>query len=274
LGRYHVPMRNYQRIHVERAGHREKITLAYAKRRNAIGPQMTNELLHALEDARQDDAVRVIVITGEGNVFSAGGDFAQMPLGGDSLRPSPPGEPSLPVKGDYADLLLTLLRYDKPIIARVNGHALGGGLGVVTACTFSVALKSAQLGTPEITVGLFPMMFMSLLARIVPRRRLMEMMLLGHKMEAEEAARIGLVTQVVDPGELDEAIREIELQLVQKSAFILRLGLRAFAAQEDVALERALPMLREHFARCLASDDAREGLMAFLEKREPVWSDK
>src|SRR5262249_45781204 len=85
-------MRHYQRIHVERQGARTKISLAYAKRRNAIGPQMTNELLWALEDARADDAVRLVVITGEGNVFSAGGDFAQMPVGGESLRPPPPGE--------------------------------------------------------------------------------------------------------------------------------------------------------------------------------------
>jgi enoyl-CoA hydratase/carnithine racemase len=267
-------MRHYQRIHVERTGPREKITLAYPKRRNAIGPQMTNELLCALKDARADDAVRVVVITGEGNVFSAGGDFAQMPLGGESLRPPPPGAPVPVEEGDYADLLLTLLRFDKPVIARVNGHALGGGLGLVAACTFSVALKSAQLGTPEINVGLFPMMVMSLLARVVPRRRLFEMMLLGHKMDAEEAARIGLVGQVADSGELDETIREIETQLLQKSALTVRLGLRAFAAQEDIALERALPMLRQHFAACLASDDAREGLMAFLERRAPEWSSR
>ena len=271
---YHGWMKHYQRIRVERTGAREKITLAYAKRRNAIGPRMTNELLHALADARADEAVRVVVITGEGSVFSAGGDFAQMPLGGDSLHPAPVGEPTLAPKGDYADLLLALLRFDKPVIARVNGHALGSGLGLVAACTFSVALKSAQLGLPEVTVGLFPMMVMSLLARIVPRRRLFDMMLLGHKIDAEEAARIGLVGQVADPGELDEAIRDIETQLLQKSALTVRLGLRAFAAQEDIALEKALPMLREHFAACLATDDAREGLMAFLEKRVPVWTDR
>ena len=233
---------------------------------------MTNELLYALEDARADDAVRLVVVTGEGNVFSAGGDFGTMSLGGDSLRPPPPGEPELPTRGDYADLLLTLLRFDKPVIARVNGHALGGGLGIVAACTFSVALQSAQLGTPEIRVGLFPMMVMSLLARCVPRRRLLEMMLLGSNMEAEEAARIGLVGQVAEPGELDETIREIETQIVEKSPLAVRLGLRAFAAQEDVALEQSLPLLREHFARCLATEDAREGLTAFLEKRTPLWT--
>src|SRR5439155_15210359 len=128
---------------VERQGAREKITLGYPKRRNAISPQMTNELLHALQNARTDDAVRIIVITGEGNVFSAGGDFMQMPMAGESRRPA---DPALSNKGDYADLLLALLRCDKPTIARVNGHALGSGLGIVAACTFSVALENAQFG--------------------------------------------------------------------------------------------------------------------------------
>lgn len=263
-------MRPYQRIHVTRQGHRERITLAYPKRRNAIGPQMTNELLYALEDAVADDEVRVIVLTGEGNVFSAGGDFAQMPLAGDSVRPPPLGE-VLPPKGDYADLLLALVRCEKPVIARVNGHALGGGLGLVAACTFSVALKNAQLGTPEVNAGLFPMMVMSLLARCIPRRRLLEMMVLGEKIDAREAADFGLVGQCVEPGELDETIRSIEHAILKKSPLAIRLGLRAFAAQDDVELSRALPMMRERFSEILSTDDAREGLVAFLEKREPVW---
>ncbi len=265
--------RQFHRIHVERFSTRTKITLSNPKRRNAISAQMTNELLWALEDAQADDEVRTIVLTGEGKTFCAGGDFAQFPVPGESIRPPPVGG-ELPHKGDYADLLLAMLRCEKPIIARVNGHALGGGLGLVAACTFSVALKDAQLGTPEITVGLFPMMIMALLTRVVPRRRLMEMLLLGEKMDATEAARIGLVGQAVEPGELDQTIREIEGQIVAKSPLIVRLGLRAFAAQEDLALERALPVMREHFARCLTTDDAREGLLAFMEKREPVWTGK
>jgi enoyl-CoA hydratase/carnithine racemase len=268
----HHVVRHFHRIHVEHQRTRAKITLAYPARRNAIGPQMTNELLYALDDAMADDDVRVIVLTGEGKTFCAGGDFAQMPGAGESVRPPPVDSDPLPHKGDYGDLLLALLRSDKPVIARVNGHALGGGLGLVAACTFSVALKDAQLGTPEITVGLFPMMIMAVLARVVPRRRLLEMMLLGDKIDASEAARIGLVGQAVDPGELDETIREIESQIVHKSPLIVKLGLRAFAAQDDLPLERALPLMREHFAQCLATDDAREGLVAFLEKRAPHWT--
>ncbi len=265
----------YDRIRVERSHGIERITLANPKRRNALGPQMTNELLHAHEAAIAAEDVRVIVITGEGKVFCAGGDFAQMNVPnapGESLRP--PAVSALPVKGDYADLLLALLRSEKPVIARVNGHALGTGLGLVAACTFSVALMDAQFGTPEIHAGLFPMMVMALLARIVTRQRLMEMMLLGEKIDATEAARIGLVGHAVEPGELDETIRSIASQLISKSPLAVRLGLRAFAQQEDVELAKSLPMLRKQFADSLNTDDAREGLLAFLEKRAPNWTGK
>lgn len=265
-------MRQYERIRVERIGPREQIILANAKRRNALSPQMVSEVLYALEDARRDNDVRVVVITGEGKTFSAGGDLSYMNPQGESVRPPPygPGD-ALPLKGDYADLLITLLHYDKPTIARVNGHALGTGLGLMAACTFSVALTDAQLGTPEINAGLFPMMVMALLARIVPRRRFYEMMLLGEKIDAKEAERIGLIGHAVEPGELDETIREIELQLVHKSPLIVRLGLRAAAEQEDMALGKALPMLRSRLQEVLNTEDAREGLMAFLDKREPRW---
>jgi len=259
-------MREYAKIKVARGGGVETITLSYPERRNAIGPQMTNELLWALEDARAADEVRAIVLTGEGKAFCAGGDFAQMTGG--------PDGPALAHKGDYADLLLALTNTDKPVVARVNGHAMGGGLGLVAASTFAVASTDAKLGTPEIDVGLFPMMIMAVLARHVPRRRLVEMMLFGEKLDAEEAARLGLVNRTASPEALDAEVKKITDAIATKSPTTVRLGLRAFAAQDDLDLETALPMLRDRLAECLATDDAREGLMAFLEKRAPRWTGK
>jgi enoyl-CoA hydratase/carnithine racemase len=259
-------MREYGRIKVGRESGIETITLSNPAKRNAIGPRMTNELLWALDDSRAADEVRAIVLTGEGKAFCSGGDFAEMTSGG--------FETALPHKGDYADLLLALVRSDKPIVARVNGHAMGGGLGLVAASTFAVASTEAKLGTPEIDVGLFPMMIMAVLARHVPRRRLLEMMLFGEKFSAEEAARLGLVNRAVAPGELDAEVKRITDAVASKSPSTVRLGLRAFAAQDDMDLEAALPMLRGRLAECLATDDAREGLMAFLEKRTPKWTGK
>ena len=259
-------MREYGKIKVARDAGVETITLSYPERRNAIGPRMSNELLWALEDAREAAEVRVVVLTGEGKAFCAGGDFAEMTAGA--------AESKLAHKGDYADLLLALTNCDKPVVAKVNGHAMGGGLGLVAASTFAVASTEAKLGTPEIDVGLFPMMIMAVLARHVPRRRLEQMMLLGEKLDAEEAARLGLVNAAVSPETLDAEVKKITDALLGKSPITVRLGLRAFAAQDDLDLETAIPMLRDRLAECLATDDAREGLMAFMQKRAPQWTGK
>jgi enoyl-CoA hydratase/carnithine racemase len=239
------------------------LALSNPARRNAIGPRMVNELLWALDEAEKDDSVRSVVLTGApaGKAFSAGGDFAQLPV----------GEGDLPHKGDYCDLLLAMMRFPKPLVARVNGAAMGGGLGLVAACHFAVAESGARLGTPEIDVGLFPMMIMVVLGRIVPRRALVQMMLFGDKLGAAEAEKLGLVSRVVAPEELDAAVRQITDTIAGKSPITVRLGLEAMAAREDLGVREALPMLRERLAACLATEDAREGLTAFLEKRKPVW---
>ncbi|MGH7272111.1 MAG: enoyl-CoA hydratase-related protein, partial [Polyangiaceae bacterium] len=128
------------------------------------------------------------------------------------------------------------------------------------------------LGTPEIKVGLFPMMIMAVLARHVPRRRLMEMMLFGETFGAEEAVRVGLVNRAVPAEDLDAEVRKVTDAVSLQSPAAVRLGLRAFAAQDDLEIERALPMLRDRLYECLATDDAREGLTAFFEKRAPKWT--
>jgi len=259
------------------------VTLHNPTRKNAIGPVMVNELLHVLEIAAADPAVRVIVITGAGDAFCAGGDFSQMPdqtMGLRSAEPSSAPNPggaesdALPHKGDYADLLLAMTRSPKPIVARVNGPAMGGGLGLVAASHFAVAARTARLGTPEINVGLFPMMIMAVLQRLLSKRHLLEIMLLGERMDADHAVTIGLINKAVDARDLDAAVKQITDALSAKSPLIMRLGLEAFAAQADLDLETALPLLRERLAGVLATDDAREGLTAFLEKRTPVWVGK
>ncbi len=259
--------RSYGRIKVARAAGVETITLSYPERRNAIGPRMANELLWALDDACAADDVRAIVLTGEGSAFCSGGDFAEMTGGGGR------GE-EMPHKGDFADFLLALVKCDKPVVARVNGLALGGGLGMAAACTFAVASAEAKLGTPEIDVGLFPMIIMAVLARHVPRRRLVEMSLLGQKFSAEEGVRLGLLNKAVPAAELDAEVKKITDVIASKSPITVRLGLRATADQEGMSLEEALPMLRGRLMEVLATDDCREGLSAFLEKRAPRWTGK
>jgi enoyl-CoA hydratase/carnithine racemase len=259
--------RSYGKIRVTQEGAVARVTLVNPERRNAIGPQMTNELLWAFADALEDATVRVVVVTGDGKAFCAGGDFAQM------TGAAREAAVELPHKGDYADLLLAMMRYEKPIVARVNGAAMGGGLGIVAASHFAIAQTDAKLGTPEIDVGLFPFMIAAVLARVVvPRRALVEMMLRGQKLEAAEAQRIGIVSRVVAPESLDAEVNALAEDLAARSPAAMRLGLRAFAAQDDMALEAALPMLRDKLGEALGTDDAREGLTAFLQKRKPIWT--
>ncbi|HVW24956.1 MAG TPA: enoyl-CoA hydratase-related protein [Polyangiaceae bacterium] len=255
--------RPYESILVAQGGAVLRITLNRPERRNALGVVMVNELLWALDDATNDDAVRSVVITGAGKAFCAGGDFSQMG-GGDA--------PKLPPKGGFDDLLLALWGSTKPVVARVNGHALGGGLGIVAASTFAVASTDAKLGTPEIDVGLFPFMILSVLERVMSRRRLVEMVLSGEKLAAEEAARVGLVNRAVAPDELDAAVESYTSTIASKSPMTVRLGLAALRDTCDLSLREKLPVLSARLSACLATEDAREGLTAFLEKRQPKWT--
>ena len=255
-----MDMRDYQTLDVRSERGVATLTLDVPERKNPLGPQMVNELLYALDDARDADDVRVIVLTGAGQAFSAGGDLKQMGAG--DLAP----------KGDFADLLLRFRDLGKPTVARIPGHCYGGGLGLVAACDFAIACESAKLGTPEVKRGLFPMMIMALLQQLVPRRELMRMMLLGERLSAAEAKRVGLLTDVVPDDGLGDATDALAAKLAAQSPTALRLGLRAFHRQREMPLDEALPFLRRELFGILGTEDAREGLRAFVEKREPLWT--
>ena len=255
--------RGYQTITAVTSDGVATITLNVPERKNPLGPRMVNELLYALDDAREAEDVRVVVITGAGGAFSAGGDLKQMG-GGDG--------PELAPKGDYVDLLSRFRDLGKPTIARVPGVAMGGGLGLVASCDFAIACESAVFGTPEIRRGLFPMMIMAVLSRVVPRRKLIDMMLLGEKLDARTALDYGLLSRVVPDAELDAAVAALAQKLAAQSPTAMRMGLAAFHHQDGKPLDEALPHLRDQLYAILATEDAQEGLRAFFEKREPRWT--
>ncbi|GAB4109738.1 MAG: enoyl-CoA hydratase/isomerase family protein [Sandaracinaceae bacterium] len=257
--------RNYRAITVTTVGPIATITLNRPERKNPLGPEMVNELIWALDDCKDDAAVRVVVLTGAGKAFSGGGDLKQM-AGGDE------GIPPLPPKGDYVDLLLRFTTLGKPSIARVNGVAMGGALGLIAACDFAIAGESATLGTPEIKRGLFPMMIMAVLRRVVSKRKLMELMLTGDPISAKQAEEIELVSRAVPDAELDAAVKTLADKLAAQSPTAMRMGLAAWHAQSELDLATALPYLRDQLVAILGTEDAREGLSAFREKRAPVWT--
>ncbi len=244
--------------------HVATVTLNRPERKNAISPAMVNQLLWAFDDAKEDPDVRVLVLTGAGNAFSAGADLGQ--LGGASSGPE------LASRGDYADLLLRFTTLGKPVVARVGGAAMGGGLGLVASADFAIGCESAVLGTPEIHRGLFPMQIMAVLGRIVPRRQLVELMLVGEKLSAQRALALGLLTRVVPDARLDEETTALALALATRSPTAMRMGLGALHHQSGRSLEDALPYLRGQLMQLLATEDAREGLAAFMQKREPTWT--
>jgi len=182
------------------------------------------------------------------------------------LERAPEGDTSDPPASSW-----TLPEVGAKFEARL-ANVSGGGLGLVASCDFAVACESAVLGTPEIRRGLFPMMIMAVLQRVMPRRKLMGMMLLGEKLTAAEALDHGLLSHVVPDDGLDAEVEAIVDKLAAQSPTAMRMGLRAFHHQADLDLEKALPHLRDQLFALLGTEDAQEGLRAFFEKREPRWT--
>jgi enoyl-CoA hydratase/carnithine racemase len=241
------------------------IALDQPDTRNALSDELLGELLAALEDAREDDDVRCVVLTStHEKVFSSGGNLggfaAEVPL----------------VHKHFATerfpRLFTLLgELGKPSICAANGHVLAGALGVALACDLVIAKQGARFGTPEINVGLFPFMIMALIYRNVPRKKVNEMLLLGEPMSAQEAQQIGIVNRVVAPADFDEAVRDWAEQLAQKSPVMMKLGKDAMFVQQDLAFAQALDFLRSQLTIAFATEDIQEGVRAFFEKRAPEW---
>ncbi len=254
---------SYQSILCEREEGIVTLTLNRPEKRNPIGPKSLGELVHALEAAKADAESRVILITGAGKTFSAGGDLSMLAGSGQDESEVPPAS--------LVKMLTTMHSLGKPIIAMVNGHALAGGLGLMVACDLVVASDAATFGTTEIKVGLWPMMITAEITRNIGRKKALELMLTGKRIDAIEAERIGLINQHVPAEELRTTTRALAAQLAAQSPCTLAKGLRSFYATQDMEFEGALTALEAGLADVLATEDAREGLMAFLQKRKPNW---
>ncbi|MFL5321901.1 MAG: enoyl-CoA hydratase/isomerase family protein [Myxococcaceae bacterium] len=244
------------------------LTIDREKARNALSPQVIAELNEALSQAEADPAVRVVALTGAGSkVFSAGGDLGGMQNEGGFLG-------THEGRRGYGELLKRLSRFPRPTIARLNGHALAGGFGLVLACDLAIAAEEAQLGLPEIDVGLFPMMVMALLQRHVGRKRALELVMTGDKISAKEGLALGLLSRVVPASELDSAVAGLTEKLAGKSRAVLTLGKRAFHTAEDLPFDQAIEHLASQLSLNVLAEDAAEGVTAFMEKRKPRWADR
>ena len=246
------------------SGARATITIDDPERRNPMSVETMGGLLERTHEAMDDPEVRVLVYTGAGDrAFCAGGDlsgsFVDDPIGLHRGR------------GDIARLFALMMRGGKPTVARVNGHALAGGFGLAVACDVTICVDDARLGTTEVKVGLWPMMISAVLVRVMPRKAALELMLTGRVITPEEAQRLGAVSRVVSRDELDGVVDEVVDGLISSSPVALMMGKDSFYAMTDAGLGTAFDRLQGGLTEIAMTEDAREGVAAFIEKRKPQW---
>jgi enoyl-CoA hydratase/carnithine racemase len=239
------------------------VTINRPDARNALTTPTIDELRAAFAELSRDSRVRVVVLRGAGDVaFCAGADLKEVATLSD-----------IPARrryfGGVADVLETIHRMPQPVIARVAGFALAGGLGLAAGCDFVLAADNAEFGLPEITLGLFPMVVMAPILRLAGPRAAVELALGGERIDALRAERLGLVTRVVPLSQLDSEVRRLARRLKSFSPLVLGLGKQAIYSSASMDYVTALNYLREMVALVASSDDLAEGVRAFLEKRPP-----
>lgn len=252
-------------LRTERRGHALWLTIDRPARRNAISPGVLAGLSAGLAQAADDDAIRAVVITGAGDrAFCAGADLAR----GTGSFEFDPSRPHLA----YADLLRQAWRCPVPMIARVNGPCMAGGMGLFAICDLAVAAEHASFGLPEVKIGVFPAQVLSVLQHLVGPRLLAELCLTGEPIDALRAERIGLVNHVVPAAELDAKTEWLLGRVVDKSPTANRRGKAMMRAAADMGFEQAISYLETQIMTLALTEDAKEGRAAFVEKRAPRWT--
>jgi len=249
-------------------GHVATITLNRPDQRNPLSGQMLRDLIAAFGWCQKEPDVRAIVLTGAGDrVFCAGADLSSFDGGMSDLERHRS-------RDLFVELFTLMSEAGKPIVGRINGHALAGGLGLACACDLLVSVDTATFGTPEINVGIWPMMIQAILSRSIPRKVLLEMEMLGDRWTADQMQSLGIVNRVVPHDQLDSTVKDITDRLVKKSPIALRLGRDSFYKQQDMDFRAALAYLHSQFTLVTLTEDSKEGIKAFFEKREPEFKGK
>jgi enoyl-CoA hydratase/carnithine racemase len=251
-------------IKIEADGPITRITIDRAEVRNAINDAVCEELAQAIQEANRSVRARAIVLTGAGErAFCAGADLKPdaRTFGFDYARPSTP----------YADLLRTAAASDLPLVARVNGHCMAGGMGLLAMCDLAVAAEGCRFGLPEARIGMFPMQVAALLRHLLPQRRFVEMCLTGEPITTDDALRWELINYAVPASELDTKIDWLLERILKSSPTAIRRGKYALRAIAQMTDEQALAYMEAQLGTLALTEDSVEGLASFNEKRPPVW---
>ena len=236
------------------------ITLNRPEKKNALNNVMMNELNYALAYAKQQREIRVVVIGAEGDVFCAGADLRRAKE-----------ESNVPKLEHADDVSFSLRRLHKPVICKIQGSVLAGALLIVTNSTHAIAVQEATFSAPEIHRGLWPFMVMAGLFRVMPKRAGLDFIMRGQPIDARQAEQWGLINQSVPANELEKTVSDLANELASLAPETMQLGLAAYEQQDALVFDEALPYLQEQIAQCFQSHDAKEGIAAFLEKRQPHW---
>ena len=252
-------------LKIDQRGHALWLTIDRPAQRNAMNSAVLQGIRRGLEQAHQDPAVRAVVITVAGDkAFCAGADLAK---GSGSFQ----FDPSQP-HAEFADLLRYAQTTSLPLIARVNGHCLAGGMGFMAMCDLAVAAEHASFGLPEVKIGLFPAQVLAVLQHLCAPRHIAELCLTGEPIDARRAAEIGLVNHVASAGELDAKTDWLVQRVVNKSPTALRRGKVMMRAAFDMSFEQSISFLETQIMTLALTEDAKEGRSSFVEKRAPNWS--
>jgi enoyl-CoA hydratase/carnithine racemase len=250
----------------EASGGVARVTINRPERRNAMSYGVMSGLRDAMASARDDDAVRVVVLTGAGDkAFCAGADLT-------GIAENAGAAAAHEGRGYLASLFRDMWSLGKPVIARVRGYALAGGFGLACACDMIVASEDSTFGTPEINVGLWPYMITVPLLRSMPPKTALDLMITGRRVSAEEGARLGFVQRVVSAADLDTTVEALAAELAGKSPLIMKWGRDSFYRVLEMDADAALSYLQGMLTVTTQTDDAAEGVAAFAEKREPRWT--
>jgi enoyl-CoA hydratase len=257
---------SFQEVIVEKLDNIARITINRPDQLNAISRRTLQEMERALNELRKDPTIRAVILTGAGEkAFSAGAD-----LKGGIFTPETDSVKGARLARMGQEFTEMIERYEKPVIAAVNGLALGGGLEIAMACDFIVASENTQFGQPEINIGLIPGWGgTQRLPRLIGKNRAKELILTGERLTAKEAEQIGLVCKVVPLSQLQETALELARKLTSKSPIMLKLAKQAINRGIDKDLEAGLAEEVKAFRVCFTTQDFKEGLTAFLEKRQP-----
>jgi enoyl-CoA hydratase/carnithine racemase len=251
---------------VEQQNHIGTLTLNRPDQLNTFSSEMARELNRGLVELDNEKQVRVIVVKGAGKAFSTGIDVSE--FFGKSLKEYREWV------GLMEQMNHVIAYMKKPVIASVHGYAVANGAGLIAACDLAIVAEGTKIGTTAINVGLFCMGPAVPLSRSLGRKRCLEMLLTGDMIDAQDAERWGLVNKVVPADQLDEATMALAAKLAEKSPLALQMGKQSFYRMSDMEFGKALEYTNETFAALCVTDDAQEGVDAFLKKRKPVWKEK